>query len=299
MCLNICSKFAQAFVVLIVNFSLFAAECFCYYGYLRKTTCHQQDNVLTLGRQRGWPCISLIGPRGTAPAPSHTVAPREKGPPGMVAWWGCARFRSASPSSRRLPWTWVDSQHGRLTVPQQLLMPVGQFGWCPVSRSLAMEIPSHCTWVLICSSIASNWATDQCISVHWIIFPAGNMKTVWQHIPRTGIAGHQMLFCLLEHCWSVYIAKVVSRLRCRFFGGLIVGCLLGEEKSTLLSDCYTPVPGYWDQHPLVSKHMKAVFPPFFTFQKSLLLLSPINATHAMCSALCFCAISLIFHCGRV
>jgi ADP-ribosyl-[dinitrogen reductase] hydrolase len=37
---------------------------------------------------------------------------------------------------------------------------------------------------------------------------------------------------------------------CRFFGGLIVGALTGTGKEELLSDHYSPVPGYWDENPL-------------------------------------------------
>ena len=37
---------------------------------------------------------------------------------------------------------------------------------------------------------------------------------------------------------------------CRYLGALIVGALQGESKESLLSDRFTPVPGYWDAHPL-------------------------------------------------
>jgi ADP-ribosylglycohydrolase len=37
---------------------------------------------------------------------------------------------------------------------------------------------------------------------------------------------------------------------CRYFGGLIVGALQGEKKEALLSDYYSPVPGYWQKNPL-------------------------------------------------
>src|ERR1039458_3265716 len=37
---------------------------------------------------------------------------------------------------------------------------------------------------------------------------------------------------------------------CRYLGGLIVGAVMGVEKEALLSDRYSPVAGYWDQHPL-------------------------------------------------
>lgn len=38
---------------------------------------------------------------------------------------------------------------------------------------------------------------------------------------------------------------------CRYFGGLITGALRGETKESLLSDHYSPVPGIWDEKPLV------------------------------------------------
>jgi ADP-ribosyl-[dinitrogen reductase] hydrolase len=37
---------------------------------------------------------------------------------------------------------------------------------------------------------------------------------------------------------------------CRYLAGLIVGALLGESKSKLLSRRYTPVPGLWERLPL-------------------------------------------------
>ena len=37
---------------------------------------------------------------------------------------------------------------------------------------------------------------------------------------------------------------------CRYFGGLILGALQGFDKAQLLAPHYTPVPGYWLQHPL-------------------------------------------------
>ena len=37
---------------------------------------------------------------------------------------------------------------------------------------------------------------------------------------------------------------------CRYLGALIVGSLQGVYKEVLLSDHYTPVPGYWKGHPL-------------------------------------------------
>ena len=37
---------------------------------------------------------------------------------------------------------------------------------------------------------------------------------------------------------------------CRYFGGLLVGAVNGTEKEALLSQRHSPVPGYWEQHPL-------------------------------------------------
>jgi ADP-ribosyl-[dinitrogen reductase] hydrolase len=37
---------------------------------------------------------------------------------------------------------------------------------------------------------------------------------------------------------------------CRYLGGLIVGALQGTAKKDLLADRYSPIPGYWDAHPL-------------------------------------------------
>jgi ADP-ribosyl-[dinitrogen reductase] hydrolase len=37
---------------------------------------------------------------------------------------------------------------------------------------------------------------------------------------------------------------------CRYFAGLIIGALDGTAKEELLGDRYSPVPGYWDAHPL-------------------------------------------------
>ncbi|WP_284639997.1 ADP-ribosylglycohydrolase family protein [Paenibacillus silviterrae] len=38
---------------------------------------------------------------------------------------------------------------------------------------------------------------------------------------------------------------------CRYFGGLLVGALAGEDKEQLLSAKYSPAGGGWTQHPLV------------------------------------------------
>ena len=38
---------------------------------------------------------------------------------------------------------------------------------------------------------------------------------------------------------------------CRYMGGLIVGAVSGAGKDEILSELYCPVPGYWQDHPLV------------------------------------------------
>jgi ADP-ribosylglycohydrolase len=40
---------------------------------------------------------------------------------------------------------------------------------------------------------------------------------------------------------------------CRYLGALIVGALKGVNKEELLSDLYTPAPGYWARKPLVKE----------------------------------------------
>lgn len=37
---------------------------------------------------------------------------------------------------------------------------------------------------------------------------------------------------------------------CRYFAGLLLGALQGRGREELLSDHFTPVPGYWTEHPL-------------------------------------------------
>jgi ADP-ribosyl-[dinitrogen reductase] hydrolase len=37
---------------------------------------------------------------------------------------------------------------------------------------------------------------------------------------------------------------------CRYLGALIVGAVRGASKDDLLSERYTPAPGYWDEHPM-------------------------------------------------
>jgi len=40
---------------------------------------------------------------------------------------------------------------------------------------------------------------------------------------------------------------------CRYFAGLLVGAMKGEDKQTLLSPRYTPLPGIWESEPLQPK----------------------------------------------
>ena len=40
---------------------------------------------------------------------------------------------------------------------------------------------------------------------------------------------------------------------CRYFGGLLVGALTGEDKEKLLSPHYSPVQGFWENEPLAEK----------------------------------------------
>jgi ADP-ribosylglycohydrolase len=40
---------------------------------------------------------------------------------------------------------------------------------------------------------------------------------------------------------------------CRYLGGLVVGALKGTAKDVVLSARYSPVPGYWEEHPLVAE----------------------------------------------
>ncbi len=40
---------------------------------------------------------------------------------------------------------------------------------------------------------------------------------------------------------------------CRYLGALLVGAVNGASKEELLSERYSPVPGYWKQHPLVKE----------------------------------------------
>ena len=50
--------------------------------------------------------------------------------------------------------------------------------------------------------------------------------------------------------FSRYLS-ILSNL-CRYFSGLIVGCLQGVDKDTLLSPRFSPVgPDYFKEHPMV------------------------------------------------
>lgn len=40
---------------------------------------------------------------------------------------------------------------------------------------------------------------------------------------------------------------------CRYFGALIVGAVNGVSREELLSKHYTPIPGYWEENPLVAE----------------------------------------------
>ncbi|MBD2125698.1 ADP-ribosylglycohydrolase family protein [Microcoleus sp. ZQ-A2] len=40
---------------------------------------------------------------------------------------------------------------------------------------------------------------------------------------------------------------------CRYFGALIVGAVNGVSKEELLSERYSPIPGYWEENPLVEE----------------------------------------------
>jgi len=40
---------------------------------------------------------------------------------------------------------------------------------------------------------------------------------------------------------------------CRYLGGLIAGSLLGAAKSVILSEFYSPVPGYWEGHTMADQ----------------------------------------------
>ena len=49
----------------------------------------------------------------------------------------------------------------------------------------------------------------------------------------------------------IFRVHVVIFLVCRYFSGLLLGCLLGVSKEELLSERYCPVPGHYQDKPLV------------------------------------------------
>jgi ADP-ribosyl-[dinitrogen reductase] hydrolase len=56
---------------------------------------------------------------------------------------------------------------------------------------------------------------------------------------------------------------------CRYFGALIIGVLGGNsEKEEILSPFYSPIPGYWDKHPLTSKLTDVIINASFKRQNS-------------------------------
>jgi ADP-ribosylglycohydrolase len=40
---------------------------------------------------------------------------------------------------------------------------------------------------------------------------------------------------------------------CRYLGGLLVGAVNGADKQALLAERYSPIPGYWEEEPLVDE----------------------------------------------
>lgn len=78
--------------------------------------------------------------------------------------------------------------------------------------------------------------------------------------------GSLMRLCPVPLCWwrrpdrAIELSGESSRSThgaraatdaCRYFGGLLVGAILGFDKATLLAPRYAPVTGYWDIHSLV------------------------------------------------
>lgn len=49
---------------------------------------------------------------------------------------------------------------------------------------------------------------------------------------------------------------------CRYMGGLIHGALIGKTKKELLSPHYSPVPGYWEENPLLKEINKVAYGSF-------------------------------------
>jgi ADP-ribosylglycohydrolase len=53
---------------------------------------------------------------------------------------------------------------------------------------------------------------------------------------------------------------------CRYFGGLLAGAISGENKKTLLSPGYSPLVGYWENHPLAPEIAEITLGSFKTRQ---------------------------------
>ncbi|HEY9838684.1 MAG TPA: ADP-ribosylglycohydrolase family protein [Vampirovibrionales bacterium] len=53
---------------------------------------------------------------------------------------------------------------------------------------------------------------------------------------------------------------------CRYFAGLIIGAIQGNSKEELLVPHYSPVPGYWQKHPLVPEIAEVAAGSFKTRQ---------------------------------
>lgn len=51
----------------------------------------------------------------------------------------------------------------------------------------------------------------------------------------------------------MYVAfyEILYGLVCRYFAGLLLGCLQGVSKEELLSSRYSPVPNHYEESPLV------------------------------------------------
>lgn len=68
------------------------------------------------------------------------------------------------------------------------------------------------------------------------------------------------MFYAADPAQAIYLSGQSSRTThgaatavdaCYYFGGLLVGALKGTAKEELLAPFYSPVAGYWDNHPLV------------------------------------------------
>lgn len=66
----------------------------------------------------------------------------------------------------------------------------------------------------------------------------------WAHLPDEGIAKSG------DSSRTTHGAATAVDA-CRYFGALLIGAVRGVDKSTLLSDSFTPTAGLWDQNPLV------------------------------------------------